>query len=194
MTPALKSMVAGLNNTQLAAFAATGKLAGTHQEIVKLPNGKNIKINVASNGQAVANNTQRAMNSLHAPDLRIIAVDGVTSKVNEIVRFNSGKTIHVNVQTGQISALGLPHRALGGPAPAGRALIVGDGGGPEIFVPNQSGRIVGTSESADILGGDREGWQGDIVIPVDLGNGVRQVIRINNRDLRRAVKAGSRIR
>jgi hypothetical protein len=187
--PALKAMVAGLTDTQTAAFAATGKIAGTHTEVVNLPNGKTIKINVDGTGQAVKN-----VNAVKT------AIAGVKSK--SVFLDTYVNTILKGPATTNKSLSGLlgitpPHRAKGGPALAGMPYVVGDGGGPEIFVPNQTGRVIGTSESADILGGGTGGgtgvggWSGDLVVQADLGAGMREVLRISNRDLRARVKAGA---
>ncbi len=97
--------------------------------------------------------------------------------------------------TGVIPAIpAIPHipkipewRADGGTAQAGRPYIVGEKG-PELFWPGQTGRVTSNESS---FGGSGVTIHGDIVLPVDLGNGVTQVIRIHNRDLRRKVLAGS---
>jgi hypothetical protein len=187
LTPALATMVGHLDATSVAAFAATGKISGTRQEVVKLPGGKTIKINVNSNGQAVAAATQRAINGVKSRTVSLL--------VNENIVL--GKTPSAGV-TGIGGLLGLPHRALGGPAPAGRAFIVGDGGGPEIFVPHQNGSIIGTRESASILGSDSGGdVSGDVQIVIDgqvIASIAKAEIMAANKTLVARVKAGSRIR
>jgi hypothetical protein len=191
LSPALKTMVSGLTDAQLSAFAATGKVNGTHQAILNI-NGKTVKINVDGTGQAVknANAVKTAIAGVKSKTVTI------TAQYLAIVK-NPGASA-AGSAPGLSGLLGLnaPKRALGGPAMAGLPYIVGDGGGPEIFVPRQSGRVIGTSESADILGGAGSaggvgGWSGDLVIPIDLGKGVQQVIRISNRELVARVKAGA---
>lgn len=74
-------------------------------------------------------------------------------------------------------------RAHGGPVESGRAFVVGEQG-PELFVPNQSGRIV----SNDQMGGpgviDNHIYIGDEVVRV-----VRTEIKGHDRELRRSVGA-----
>lgn len=50
-----------------------------------------------------------------------------------------------------MAAFGLPGLALGGPAKAGQPYIVGERG-PELFVPNQSGRVISNDETMDMMG------------------------------------------
>lgn len=126
--PALRQMVAGLTDSQIAAFAATGKIAGTRQEVLRLPNGKTITIAVNSNGQAVTGATQRAIDHMHGRALPVTAVDRVTGTVNEIIRRNNGRVVHVEVSPsgGAISLFG--HATGGIDLPAGRALAMAAGG------------------------------------------------------------------
>lgn len=51
-------------------------------------------------------------------------------------------------------ALGLgdaPGRATGGPVTAGQSYVVGDGAGPELFVPGMSGRIFSTNDTRNLM-------------------------------------------
>lgn len=85
----------------------------------------------------------------------------------------------------------IPHLALGGAVQAGMPYVVGDGGGPEIFVPGQSGRVIGTQQSADILGSG-----GDTFDLVFAGEVLARIIdgrlRQHNKTLVSKVKAGAR--
>jgi phage-related protein len=118
--------------------------------------------------------------------------NGLKSALNWVIdRLNS---FHVNIPSwvpiigGDSFGFNIPHLALGGAVQAGMPYIVGDGGGPEIFVPRQSGSVVGTKDTADILGGGG----GDIVLNIDLGEGITKRIRIANKQTRRTVNAGFR--
>jgi hypothetical protein len=79
----------------------------------------------------------------------------------------------------------LPGRAAGGPVSAGQAYQVGERG-PEVFVPNQSGRIVPNQD----LGG-----VGVAEIHIEIGGEVVRVVRTeikaDKRQTRRAVGAGA---
>jgi hypothetical protein len=67
-------------------------------------------------------------------------------------------------------------RASGGPVSAGRSYLVGERG-PEILTMGGNGYV---TPNRDLAGGG-----GDIYLQVDLGRGVQQVIRLENRDLKR---------
>ena len=66
-------------------------------------------------------------------------LQGVLDKLLEIER--TGKKVPINFVM-SYSGKPIPERAAGGPVTAGRPYIVGDGGRPELFVPNQSGTIL----------------------------------------------------
>jgi hypothetical protein len=186
MTPALQSMVSHLSAAELQSYRSTGAIKGTHTEIVKLPNGKSIKINVDGTGQAVTN-AHKVRDAIAGVKSKTVYLD---TYINTIIKGPGASAIGSAPGLSGLLGLDAPHRAKGGPVLAGMPYVVGDGGGPEIFVPQQSGRIVGTGESADILGGSG-GWSGDLVFPIDLGSGVQQVIRISNREIRAKVRAGA---
>lgn len=76
----------------------------------------------------------------------------------------------------------LTERASGGPASAGRSYLVGERGPEILTMGSTSGNITPNRE----IGG---GFSGDIILNVDLGRGVREVIRIENRDLKRRSQA-----
>lgn len=120
-------------------------------------------------------------------------VSGARWVINQLIDVaNTG----INAVNGVTGAVGIPkipnipHLAKGGPVQAGRPYIVGDGGGPELFVPRQSGRVVGTQDTADLMSSDGGGFQGDLYLTFDLGEGITQRIQISNRQLRAAVRAG----
>jgi hypothetical protein len=72
------------------------------------------------------------------------AIDGITNAINGVP---SSKTVRITVEQRTNTVTGLPRRgtiperAAGGPVRAGQPYIVGERR-PELFVPNQSGRIV----------------------------------------------------
>lgn len=184
--PALKQLEQGLTDSQIAAFNATGKIAGTKQAVITLPNGKKITINVDSDGVAVAKQTQQALDRLRSKVVTLTVLEQIKTFPGSLLPGTGGR---------------ISHRAMGGPAMAGMPYVVGDGGGPEIFVPRQSGDIIGTRESADILSGRGGGGPavgGDTITLEFAGEVLAQIIdgrlRSYNRDLVRAVKAGSAIR
>jgi hypothetical protein len=117
-----------------------------------------------------------------------VALDGINT-------LTSGLS-HAWSWTGVIPSIpAIPHipkipewRADGGTAQAGRPYIVGERG-PELFWPGQTGRVTNADQGGGL--GSGVTIHGDIVLPVDLGNGVKQVIRIHNRDLKAKVRAGS---
>jgi hypothetical protein len=187
--PALKQMVAGLNSSEIAAFAATGKIAGTRTEVLRLPNGKTIKIQVNSNGQAVTGQTQAEIDHMRGRAIPLTAVDHVTGTVNQIIRQNSGKVIHVELSTSG-GAISLGHRAGGGPVTAGMPYIVGERRA-ELFVPKTDGTILPSVPIASSAGGDTF----DLVIADQvIASIVDGRLRQHNRTLVSRVKAGSRIR
>jgi hypothetical protein len=199
---ALANIAIGLSKTQFQAAITTGQVEGVSRSLSKLPPGKSTKVS-ALTSQAIADLRAVGDKVTHLPNgkFKITAQDGATATINNIITKNNGRriTLFVDTQDGAVRAAGtkISARAHGGPVLSGIPYIVGDGGGPEIFVPHQSGRIVGTSESADILGGGGTGggglggWSGDLVVQADLGAGMREVLRISNRDLRARVKAGA---
>lgn len=73
-------------------------------------------------------------------------------------------------------------RASGGPVSAGRSYLVGERG-PEVITMQGNGYVTPNRD----LGG---GFTGDLYVEVDLGNAVRQTIKVANRDLKR--RAGAR--
>lgn len=72
-------------------------------------------------------------------------------------------------------------RASGGPVSAGRSYLVGERG-PEVVTMQGNGYVTPNRD----LGG---GFTGDLYVEVDLGSAVKQVLRIQNRDLKRRVGA-----
>jgi phage-related protein len=127
------------------------------------------------------------------------ALNGMIGLVN--IAINGINTLTSGISkawswTGVIPSIpAIPHipkipewRADGGTAQAGRPYIVGERG-PELFWPGQTGRVTNADQSGGL--GSGVTIHGDIVLPVDLGNGVKQVIRIHNRDLKAKVRAGS---
>jgi hypothetical protein len=76
----------------------------------------------------------------------------------------------------------LPERASGGPASAGRSYLVGERGPEILTMGSTSGNITPNREIGD-------GFSGDIILNVDLGHGIEQVIRIKNRELKRRAGA-----
>lgn len=135
--PALRQLVAGLNDSEISAFAATTKIAGTRQAVVQLPNGKTITINVNSNGQAVAAATNGALNS----------IPNVTNKyldfyVNTIVRGPGAAT--AGSAGGMAGLLGIAGHASGGSTAPDRPFIAGEQG-PELVLPNGRSQFVMTN-------------------------------------------------
>lgn len=122
-------------------------------------------------------------------------VGGVRGAINSAIDLANRGIGAVNGVTGAIgipSIPTIPHLAMGGPVQAGRPYIVGDGGGPELFVPRQSGRVVGTQDTADLMnGGD---MSGDVVLTIDgevIARIAKRELLTANRTLRAAVRAGS---
>jgi hypothetical protein len=185
LTPALQEMVNGLTQAQVSAFEATGKVNGTSQAIVKV-NGKTVKINVDGTGQAVANAkaVQTAIDKVHGKSVYL------NTYIDTIVKGPGASAIGSAPGLAGLLGLSAPHRAKGGPVLAGMPYVVGDGGGPEIFVPQQTGHIVGTKESADILGAGGDTF--DLIIADQvIASIVDGRLRAHNRTLVSRVKAGS---
>jgi hypothetical protein len=68
--------------------------------------------------------------------------------------------------------------------------LVGDGGGPEIFVPSQNGRVLSNSDSKDALGGGAP-INVTVAISQEQIAGIAQVtVEQNNRVLYQQVKSG----
>ncbi len=69
-------------------------------------------------------------------------------------------------------------RASGGPVSPGRSYLVGERGPEVLTMGSQAGSITPNRE----IGG---GFTGDLYVQVDLGNQVREVIKVSNRELKR---------
>jgi hypothetical protein len=93
--------------------------------------------------------------------------------------------------TTALHVAGIPGFASGGVISAGQLALVGENG-PELIRPAHATRVTPAGPTAAALSGSGGGWTGDIVIPIDLGNGVQQVIRIANKELKARVRAGAR--
>lgn len=101
----------------------------------------------------------------------------VTSNIGSIAAQWASAIAGITASGGKVSG----KRASGGPVSAGRSYLVGERG-PEVITMGGNGYVTPNR--------DLGGFGGDIVIPIDLGNAVQQVIRISNRDLKR--RAGAR--
>lgn len=204
---ALLNTAKGLDNTSSAALVTAAEVDNVSARIKAVPAGKKVTVD-ALTSQAVSELQALGDKVTHLPNGRFNVtanVGSATASLQSVVNKYNGKVITFHVtSTGSIRPQGttVEARAGGGPIKAHVPYIVGDGGGPEIFVSNDGGHIIGTRDTAALLagagGGDTAaplggvgGWTGDLVFPIDLGNGVKQVIRISNRELRAKVKAGA---
>lgn len=79
----------------------------------------------------------------------------------------------------------IPHFAAGGTMMTGGLAVVGEAGKEIVALPGGS-QVFDANRSAGMLGGDQT------ILNIDLGKGITQRIAIDNRDIRNAVKAGSR--
>lgn len=129
-------------------------------------------------------------------------VQPAQADLNQFIAANTGRTILINTGVKGIagaSNTNLNLRATGGPVTAGRAYIVGDGLGPEVFVPNQSGTIKSANDTANMINGGSggSGAAGPMIeIPIDLSDQIRIVVQAqldaNFRVISQKVKAGVR--
>lgn len=82
----------------------------------------------------------------------------------------------------------IPHLAVGGPVMADRPYLVGENG-PELFVPTGNGRVLNAQDTRAAAGGG--GSDGDLYLTLDLGEGITQRLKIENRKLKQRVRAGA---
>jgi hypothetical protein len=197
---ALANIAGQLQHTSGSAIITAAQVDNVSARLRALPPGKSTTVK-ALTSQAISDLRAVGDKVTHLPNgsFRVSAIDQATPTINRIIANNNGRriTLFVNTQDGAVRSAGtkIAARATGGPVVAGVPYVVGDGGGPEIFVPNQSGRIVGTGQSADILGGSGGGsasalGTGDLYLTLDIGQGITQRIQISNKDLKRGVRAG----
>lgn len=203
---ALAQIASGLSKTQFQAAITTGQVEGVSRSLSKLPPGKSTTVKALTT-QAIADLRAVGDKVTHLPNgsFKVTASTGAAiQSIQSVINRYNGKRVNIVVTTsGDVRALGagkISARAKGGPVAAGVPYVVGDGGGPEIFVPHQSGRIVGTSESADILGGSGGSSVGggdtfDLVFESQvLARVIDGRLRAHNRTLVSKVKAGAAAR
>lgn len=102
--PVLSRLAGGLDGTRAAAAVATGEIEHVTGALSKLPPGKSVKV-AALTSEAITDLTNMGYRVTHLPNgtFKVTAIDEVSSKVNDIVRLNNGKTIRVNVVTGNVA-------------------------------------------------------------------------------------------
>lgn len=138
--PALQQLVNGLTNAEISAYAATGKVDGTTQAILKV-NGKNVAINVNGTGQAVAN--------AHAVANAIAGVNSKTVYLNTYIRtIVQGPGVNTGAP-GMAGLLGLG-KADGGNLDAGMPTLVGEKG-PELVFPNRAGFVATANQTKQLI-------------------------------------------
>ena len=125
--PALQALVEKTYNANQAAIAAGSSVAGLHQQVITLPDGKQITIWVNSNGQAYVQGLQSQVDTLtkepHVVRITFVGPNGVPT----------------------YGLAAAPHAA-GGPMQAGKPYWVGEQG-PELVVPRRDGYVMPSSES-----------------------------------------------
>lgn len=129
--PALQALVEKTYGANAAAIAAGSSVAGLHQQVVTLPDGKQISIWVDSNGQAY--------------------VQGLQNQVNDLTSRTYFLRIQPQGPTGPYVITPAP-RAAGGPVKAGMPYKVGEHG-EEIVVPSRDGYVMPSSETRVALAG-----------------------------------------
>lgn len=123
--PALQALVEKTYDANQAAIAAGANVAGLHQQVVTLPDGKTISIYVDSNGQAY--------------------VQGLQSSLDSLVSRQYVARVQLQGPSGPFSIVPVA-KASGGPVKAGAPYWVGEHG-PELVVPHRDGYVVPSSES-----------------------------------------------
>lgn len=137
--PALRRLVDGLTNAQTSAYIATGKVAGTRQEVLRL-HGKDVRVNVNGTGQAVANAhaVANAISQIHDTSAYI------NTYVNTIVRGPSAAA------GGMGGLLGIGGHADGGDMAANLPTMVGERG-PELLFPSRSHFVATATQTQNIF-------------------------------------------
>jgi len=134
---------------------------------------KQVRVKAYSNVGAVAVQVARTLRNIKDERVYVSVGSNVGSVVANINR--------------QLAGVVSGRRASGGPVSAGRSYLVGERG-PEILTMGSGGGNITPNRE---LGG---GFAGDLYVEVDLGNAVRQVIKVENRDLkRRATMRGATV-
>lgn len=199
---ALRNIANGLGVATNAAGVTAGQFDNVRAKLAGIPAGKKITVN-ALTSQAVTELQDMGYRVTHLPNGKFTVsanVKPATNSLDSVVNRYNGKRINFVVTTsGDVRPSGtkIEARAKGGPIVAGRPYVVGDGGGPEIFVSDQSGRVIGTRESADILAGSSRGREigGDTFDLVFADQVLLSIIdgrlRGHNRTLVSKVKAGA---
>lgn len=123
--PALQALVEKTYNANQAAIAAGSSVAGLHQQVITLPDGKTISIWVDSNGQAY--------------------VQGLQGQLDSLVSHTYVARVQLQGPSGPFSIVPVP-KASGGPMKAGAPYWVGEQG-PELVVPRRDGYVMPSSES-----------------------------------------------
>jgi hypothetical protein len=131
---------------QIARDQLTKHLSDNTQEYVKKLGG----LATAYGKQAAQNKTSNPILAANESHMQKVATaaEEVAKRINGIP---TAKQISIQVAIDAVvsQVTGRPsgrpgdphHRATGGPVEAGQAYVVGDGVGPELFVPNVDGRI-----------------------------------------------------
>lgn len=123
--PALQALVEKTYAANQAAIAAGSSVSGLHQQVITLPDGKQITIWVNSNGQAY--------------------VQGLQGQLDSLVSHTYVARVQLQGPSGPFSIVPVPHAA-GGPMQAGKPYWVGEQG-PELVVPRRDGYVMPSSES-----------------------------------------------
>jgi hypothetical protein len=177
LTPALRRTLvqAGLTEKEIRGVEAQLRAA---KRAVDSYNG--------SSGRAhVSLDTGSTESKIEALKKRLASIKNRTVYVTTV--FNEGRRIAVEDRLGRTNPG--EFRATGGPVRAGKAYVVGDGGRPEVFVPDRDGKIVPSIEQyarSNMSGGDwsRPGAAagGTIAVTVSVAGGADSKVAdlINN--------------
>lgn len=103
-------------------------------------------------GQGIESALRRAtrVGKLEFQDLARVAGRALGEIASSALRLNGGSGLGGMIGSAGAGLLGLPGRATGGPVAPGRAYMVGERG-PEVFVPQSSGRIEAPSAAAQAV-------------------------------------------
>lgn len=191
---ALVSVAAGLEHTTGSAIVTAAQVDNVSARVRAVPPGKKVTVD-ALTATAVSELDALGYKVTHLKNGKFSVSADTNPAANALQsvynKYNGKKITFYVSSSGDVRAPGvkIPARASGGPVRAGQSYLTGEHG-KEIFTPQSNGYVHNAQDTASMMAG----WTGDLNLTVDLGEGIKQVIRISNRDLKRAVKAGSGIR
>ncbi len=137
---ALQTVVANMDNASLSALGATRTIDGTGAAVIKLPNGKEVKISAQDNASTVINGIQNKLDNMKDRWVNVFINEVIGNTPNQ----NPGN-LPLPLPAGGV----VPTRADGGPVRAGQLTKVGERGEELVMFP-ANGHVFTNAESRAI--------------------------------------------